>query len=132
MRALRVVLAVKLALTVGLWAGPLLLAPVGLFEALGFPEPRPVLFVRLLGVAYAALAVGYARGLAEARCGRVPATVVWVGVASNGGAAAVLALGLGAWTGWGTLAQAYLWTSLVAAAAVTVGLLASGRRAEGA
>lgn len=124
-RGLRAVLGVKLALTVALWAGPLVAAPVPALLALGFPRPEPLLFVRLLGVAYAALAVGYALGLRDARRGLHPEAAVWVGVASNGAAAVVLGLGAagGAWTGWGAPAQAYMWGSLVATTAVTAGLV---------
>ncbi|MEL6614926.1 MAG: hypothetical protein AAFQ43_04275 [Bacteroidota bacterium] len=128
MHALRLVLTVKLALTVVLWSAPLLLAPAAWLAALGFPEPRPLLFVRLLGVAYAALAVGYALGLRDVRRGRRPEMVAWVGLVSNGGAAAVLALAAagGAWSAWGPLAQTYMWASLVATAAIAVGLTAFG------
>ena len=127
-RRLHAVLAVKLAVTVALWAGPLLVAPVSLLVALGFPEPRPVLFLRLLGAAYAALSVGYALGLRAARRGVYPETVVWMGVVSNGGAAVLLGLAAasGAWSDWGPLAQAYLWGSLAATALVAAGLGAFG------
>ena len=128
MRPLHAVLAAKIALTVTLWAGPLLAAPASLLVALGFPEPRPALFLRLLGVAYAALVVAYAHGLRASRRGRHPDAAVWVGIASNGGAAAVLAgaAATGAWSAWGAAAQAYMWASLAATSAIAAGLVAFG------
>ena len=41
-----------IVVTALLWCAPLLLAPPGLFRALGFPTPRPMIFVHLLGAAY--------------------------------------------------------------------------------
>ena len=69
--------------------------------------PEPQLFLRLLGMAYTALIVGYAFGLRDARSGRYPAGVVWVGIVSNGGAFVMLAVAalLGVWSGWGLPAQ---------------------------
>ena len=132
MRALRTVLAVKIALTAALWAGPLLLAPVAWIEALGFPEPRPVVVLRLLGMAYVALCAMYVWGWREAQAGQFPGAVVAVGILSNGGAAVVLALSAaqGAWAGWGPLAQAGMGGSLAAAVAITAGLAVAGRRAR--
>ena len=128
MRGLDVVLQAKIALTLVAWCVPLLLFPASLFERLGFPTPSPAVFLRLLGMAYLALVLGYALGLRQLRGGSYPAATVWVGVLSNGGACALLTLHalLGAWSEWGAFARLFMGGSLVGTGAITAGLLVFG------
>lgn len=85
--------------------------------------------VRLLGMAYSALLVGYIRGLRCVRQGRYPIDTVLTGIASNGGACLVLIATAvaGSWSTWGGPARWLMWASLVATAAITAGLLACAR-----
>ena len=119
------VLEVKVAVTLLLWAGPLLLAPPALFTSLGLTPPDPPYVAHLLGAAYLALCVGYVGGWIEARRGRYPRGAVQMGVVSNG-LACLLLIGhgvAGSWAGWAGPAQVYLWGSALLAGAITVGLL---------
>lgn len=85
LKLLRGVLIFKIAVTVFLWAGPLLLFPVSLFETLMGEAPAPISYARLLGVAYLALIVNYAGGFIQATRGVVPWVTIWTGLVSNGG-----------------------------------------------
>ena len=131
MRGLDLVLRAKIALTMVAWCIPLLLFPASAFTALGFPAPTPEVFVRLLGMAYLALVLGYGLGLQQLRAGAYPQATVWVGILSNGGACGLLVLHAiqGAWSGWGALAQGFMWISLAGTGAITAGLVAFGPRA---
>lgn len=122
-RLLERVLFSKLVVTVLLWVVPLLF-PVPWMEALGFPPPAPLVFVRLLAVAYAALCVGYLAAWREARSGAFPASTVLVGLVSNGGAFGVLLFGLAAdwFDGWGAFAHVYIQASAGATLVITTGL----------
>ena len=60
--------------------------PSSVLEWLGFVVPNPPVFLRLLGMAYLALAVGYAFGLRDSLGGKYPIGTVWVGIVGNGGA----------------------------------------------
>jgi len=125
MRGIRFVLTAKILVTVFFWALPLLLLPESLFVYIGFPEPNPKVFVQLLGMAYASLAVGYAMGLKKANSNTHPVEAVWVGIVSNGGAAIILGVNaiVGTWSNWGPIARIYMWSSLVAVTLITLGLL---------
>lgn len=122
------VLSVKIAITIFAWSIPFLLAPPRLIESLGFKVPEPILFLRLLGVAYAALVVGYVFGLQTSLSGGYPAGVVWVGLVSNGGAFFYLVLNAvsGTWASWGKFARVAMWGSLGATGIITAGLIAFG------
>ncbi len=85
LKLLRGVLLFKIGVTVLLWAGPLLLFPVSLFEALMGQAPDPISYARLLGVAYLALVVNYAGGFVQATRGSIPWVTIWTGLVSNGG-----------------------------------------------
>jgi hypothetical protein len=87
-----------------------------------------MVFVRLLGAAYAALVVGYVSGLRALRRGDDVRNTVWVGITSNGSASLILFLSgvSGAWKGWGTLARMYMWSSAILTASITLGLVAAG------
>jgi hypothetical protein len=63
MKCLRITLLTKIVVTLVLWAVPLLFAPQAAARLLGMPEPQPVVLIRLLGAAFMALVVGYARAL---------------------------------------------------------------------
>ena len=129
MDALSKVLVFKIALTVLFWAGPLLLLPKRGLEWLGFDVPEPQLFLRMLGMAFAALTVGYVFGLCTWRAeGVYPAQTIWVGIVSNGGSCLLLCFfaARGAWAQWGRIARAFMWGSLVATGAITAGLVAFG------
>lgn len=128
MNSLESVLLAKIALTVAAWCVPLLLLPASLLEAMGFPVPEPRLFLRLLGMAYTALVVGYAFGLRSVRRGEYPEGVVWVGIVSNGGACLILLLAaaLGTWSAWGGFAQVVMWGSLLGTGGITAGLVRFG------
>ncbi len=128
MRRLSQVIAAKIAITIGAWSVPLLFFPSYLLVHLGFPAPRPEVFLRLLGMAYLALVVGYAFGYRQATSCIYPREAVWMGIVSNGGATVVLTIAAisGAWSGWGPFAQAYMWISLVCVALITAGLTLFG------
>jgi hypothetical protein len=126
--ALRRVLAAKILLTLGLWAGPALLLPAPWFPLIGIPEPplAQLVFVRLLGAAYVALVAGYA--LAWRAPARHPGAIL-VGIVSNGLAALViLSVGsAGGFASWSPLGAVYIWGSGVVAGAIASALVVTGR-----
>lgn len=128
MRNLARVLLLKIAITAILWLVPLLFFPIALLEHLGYPAFPTSLFLRLLGMAYGALLVGYGFGLVAARRGQYPRSTVWSGIVSNGGAFLILSFGAfqGAWSTWGTPARLVLWASLAATGLISAGLIAFG------
>lgn len=129
---LRVVLWAKIAMTAVLWCVPLLLFPAGWYEAIGYPRPpEPMLFARLLGVAYLALGVGYLRGLRALDRGGTADDAVAVGIVSNGLACAVLVgyAAAGTFDGWGVPARLHIWASVAATGLITIALLLARRRA---
>ena len=128
MNALSQVLIGKIAFTIVVWCIPLLLFRTRLLKSLGFVVPEPTLFLRLLGMAYAALVVSYAFGLQSSLRGGYPAGVVWVGIVSNGGAFFYLVLNAvcGTWASWGKIAQVIMWVSLVGTGVITAGLITFG------
>ncbi|AXQ29978.1 hypothetical protein D0B54_15410 [Solimonas sp. K1W22B-7] len=128
MKALSRLLVFKIAFTAAGCCIPLLLFPASLLLQLGFAVPQPLFFLRLLGMAYAALVLGYAFGLRDARRGIYPGDVVRVGILSNGGAAVLLAGAAwqGAWGSWGPLAQALMWGSLLSVGGIAIGLIVLG------
>ncbi|MGH8049870.1 MAG: hypothetical protein ACREPB_04340, partial [Arenimonas sp.] len=107
------------------WCIPLLFFPAAILQWLGFPVPEPLLFLRLLGMAYSALVVGYCFGLRDALRNHYPRAVVWVGVISNGGACILLAIAAATsvWTDWGCIAQWIMWGSLAGTGAITLALI---------
>jgi hypothetical protein len=125
---LAIVLWIKVLITLTFWSLPLLTFRASWFVRLGMPEPRPMLFLRLLGAAYLALVVGYISSISRLARGDDVRDIVWVGVTSNGSASLILLLfGIaGAWKEWGTLARIYMWVSVLATASITFGLVATG------
>ncbi len=129
-KALGLTLLVKIVLTF-FWALGALLARPSLFETLGFPTPELLVFVRLLGMAYAALLVGYIlayRSLRRTGMTEAVWSTVWVGFASNGGAALILITEgvLGAYALWGVAARVIMWLSAVLTASIAVSLWWTG------
>ena len=122
------VLSFKILFTLIFWSLPLLTFPTSWFVRMGMPEPRPVLFLRLLGAAYLALVVGYIGGLFRLARGDEVQDIVWVGITSNGSAFLILLLfgTAGAWKEWGPLARNYMWISTLLAASITLGLVIAG------
>jgi hypothetical protein len=123
-----IVLACKIGITILLWCIPLLLLPERLLTKLGFPPLKPILFTRLLGMAYFALVVGYLYGLKTAVSGGHPREVAMVGLVSNLGAFLILCVfGFrGSWATWGGGARAVMWLSVFATGSISAGLIAFG------
>lgn len=121
----------KIALTLLAWVAPLLFFPVEFLVWLGFPEPQPIVFIRLLGVAYLALVSGYHSGLKLLQHGVHPGATVWMGIYSNAGAGIILAwyAVTGLWQDWGLLAQIFMWFSLAGVSCITMSLYWYGVRA---
>lgn len=128
MRALTALLISKILLTAAVACIPLLFFSPQLLHRLGFLVPEPALFLRLLGMAYAALLVSYAFGVREARRGIYPAAVVWVGIVSNAGACFILLLAAvqGSWANWGEFARFTMFGALLGTAGIAAGLLYLG------
>lgn len=128
MNSLEIVFIIKIGFTLVLWCLPLLMLPENLLIQLGLPKPSTILFLRLLGMAYFALVVGYCFGLMETLNGVHPTNVVWVGIVSNGGACLILLINaiLRTWQTWGLPAQVMMWFSLVATGSITLGLVVTG------
>ncbi|MGH8104866.1 MAG: hypothetical protein ACREO1_14160 [Arenimonas sp.] len=125
MKALSRILIVKIVLTSLVWCIPLLFFPVAWLKMLGFPVPEPALFLRLLGMAYLALVIGYGFGLRDALRNTYPHAVICVGVLSNGGACVLLAIAAAShvWDDWGMIAKTIMRGSLFGTAAITLGLV---------
>ena len=125
MKALSIIFIIKIVLTVFVWCIPLLFFPATWLQWLGFPVPEPQLFLRLLGMAYTALVVGYGFGLRAAMQNQYPHDVVWVGVVSNGGACILLAnaAATSVWADWGNIAQWIMWGSLAGTGLIMLGLI---------
>jgi hypothetical protein len=136
MSCLQITLLLKIIVTLALWAVPLLFAPQWAAMLLGMPEPQPVVLIRLLGAAFIALVVGYARSLIANLRGEEVTDTVIIGIVSNGLACIVILLSASEWQAWaGTLARAFMWTSaattfLITAALFACGALPSLRRAR--
>ncbi len=131
MKNLVYVLVYKITATVLGVCVPLMLFPVSWLSALGVPEQESYMFIRALGVAYLALCVGYAFGLAEALQGRRMLSVIWMGIVSNAGACLVFTIyGLqGDWNDWPYLSQLYVWSIAATAGLITLGLVLTGLKA---
>ena len=128
MSPLSQVLIFKIVFTIGAWCIPLLLFPTSRFKSLGFKVPEPILYFRLLGIAYTALVVGYVFGLQTSLGGGYPSNIVWVCIVSNGGAFLYLVLNAvsGTWASWENPARVLMWGSLVLTGLITAGLIIFG------
>jgi cation transport ATPase len=132
-KALSTVLLIKILFTLIFWCIPLLFFPSSLFIRIGIPEPQPILFIRLLGLAYLALTLGYILGFKALRQNRNVQSndvrnVVLVGLVSNGSASMILFISgsLGVWSEWSNLAQIFMWSSAIVTAFITLGLFLTG------
>lgn len=127
MRWLGVLLKVKITLTLIGWVLPLFALPQSLYSELGFPDSMPLVFLRLLAMAYMALVAGYWLGLLQLNRGVYPWHPVIVGIISNGGACLVLLGGLlaGGWSEWGGFARWYMNLSAAGTGLIALGLLVS-------
>ncbi len=125
---LATVLTLKVVFTLIFWSLPLLTFPGSWFVRIGMPEPKPILFLRLLGAAFLALVVAYVSGLRGLGRGDDVRNIVWVGITSNGLASLILLLyGIaGAWKEWGMLARSYMWGSTLTTASITLALVVAG------
>src|SRR5215218_5707656 len=125
---LATVLKVKVLVTLIFWSLPLLAFPASWFVRVGMPEPKPMLFLRLLGATFLALVVGYISALRRLGRGDDVRDIVWVGITSNGLASVILLLSgiAGTWKEWGILARIYMWASALATALITLGLVVAG------
>ena len=133
MNNLSKVFIVKITATALFWCLPLILLPVSLLEAYGFPKQNTYMFVRMLGWAYLALCVGYGFGLRSSLQGKRALGPIWVGIVSNGGAFLILCYyGLeGSWASWSGLVQLIGWASVLATFSIALGLFIFGVRGPG-
>ncbi len=125
---LAIVFIVKILFTLFIWCIPLLFFSSKLLAFAGIPEPINVIYLRLLGMAYAALMVGYIFGLITTLHGGYPIEVIWVGIISNGGAFLLLLIYglLKAWHSWGLFVRIVMWISILATGGITFGLVFAG------
>lgn len=123
MYLLKATLILKILLTI-CWSASLLFLSGTQFEKLGMPEPKPILFTRLLGAAFLALLVGYALGLRDLHRGKMPVNTMLVGIVSNGLACVLIVyFGFqGTWSEWGEVARYCMWCSAIFTGLIT-GLL---------
>lgn len=128
MSMLATIFLAKIALTIVLWTIPPLLFPTSWLCMLGFPVVQPSIFLRLLGMAYFSLAVGYFLGWRSLQQGDYPFSTVLMGIVSNGGAFFLLAIAAlqSVWKEWGDLARATMWASLMGTGLITFGLILFG------
>ena len=128
MNGLAIVFIIKIGFTLVLWCLPLLMVPEILLIKLGLPKPSSMLFLRLLGMAYLALTVGYGFGLIETLNGGHPRDIVLMGIISNGGACLILLINgvFRSWQAWGPPAQFMMWFSLIATGGIALGLVVTG------
>lgn len=130
MKGLRGLFIRKIAITAIFLCLPLLFFPASLFIWCGIPAPEPMIFVRLLGVAYLALLLGYYGGLKSIDSNQIPISAINMGLVSNGGGAMVFVyFGLiGSWSSWGSGARIYMWLLTVGAGMMAYSLFrARGR-----
>lgn len=111
----------KIVITALFLCIPLLLFPASLFNSLGIPLTVPTMFLRLLGVAYLALIVGYYYGIKALERQQNPLFAIDMGIASNGAAFVVIIyFGItGAWTKWSLAAELYMWALSFGALLIT-------------
>ena len=124
---MKLILLIKIFITTILWAAPLLFGTPELFGFLGIPFPEPVIFLRLLGMAYFTLIFVYYNGYKLLKIRRNVAAseiAISTGIVSNGLAFIVLfyAGSSGKWDTWGLFGQIYMWLSTVLTFLFAVGL----------
>jgi hypothetical protein len=128
LQILKLVLEIKILVTLVVWSLPLILFRPSWLIFIGFPDPGTlIIFIRLLGAAYFSLAIGYILGyLGLARAESIDNTVT-VGIVSNFFACIILLIyGVsGKWANWGKYSKIFMWGSVVATGAITAGLVLS-------
>lgn len=124
MKGLRGLFIRKIVITLVFLCIPLLFFPPSLYVSLGIPSPQPMLFVRLLGVAYLALLAGYYGGIKALDNNQNPLFAIDMGIISNGaGGLVLLYFGFtGGWSGWSSGARIYMWLITVGAWLITFNL----------
>lgn len=129
MQILKLVLEIKIFVTLVVWSLPLIIFRPSWLILIGFPDPGTlIIFIRLLGAAYFSLTIGYILGYLDLAKGESIENTVTVGIVSNFLACIILMIYgvLGKWTNWGKYARIFMWGSIVATGAITVGLFFSG------
>ncbi len=133
-RKLANVFVTKIVLTIVLCIS-MLFIPIDWLSKAGFPVPDPIIFLKLLGMAYGALLVGYWFGLVAVRRGEYPKAAIWVGIVSNGGATIILAgyaisgyffPGSSYWLDWKHSAPYVMGFLLIAVSGISIGLFIYG------
>jgi hypothetical protein len=125
---LKLVLQIKILITLVAWSLPLVILRPSFFMMVGFPDPKElIIFIRLLGAAYFSLVIGYILGYLDLGRGESIDNTVIVGIVSNLLACIILLINgvLGKWKNWGMLAKIYMWGSVIATGGITAGLVAS-------
>ena len=125
MKGLKGIFIRKIVITIIFLCVPLLFFPSSLFVKLGIPAPEPLMFARLLGVAYLALIVGYYKGMKAVSDNQNPLFAVDMGIVSNGVAGLVFLFygASGGWSKWGQGAQIYMWVLFLGTAIITFNLV---------
>ena len=131
MQKLKRLLINKIGVTAIGLSVPLLLFPRRFFSDFDVSADA-MLFVRLLGVAYAALCVGYYGGIQLLDDKAALRYVIYMGLVSNGLAGLVfLIYGLmGRWSAYAIGLQVYLWLLVAGAFYMTLRLFYLGREKE--
>lgn len=124
MKGLRGLLIRKMIITAIFLCIPLLFFPASLFEFVGIQSPQPLIFPRLLGIAYVALLTGYWGGIKALDNNGNPIHVIDMGITSNGlGGMVFLYFGMtGSWSAWSPGAQIYMWLLTIGAMIMTFNL----------
>lgn len=83
----------KIIVTIFLWAFPLIIIPSRWFcKFLFIDVGQNAFFIRLLGVAYLALIIGYLAGMSELKKGIFPKKIIYMGIVSNAGASITITI----------------------------------------
>ncbi len=103
---------------------PLLLFPREVYVYFGIPMEDSMIFMRLLGVAYLALCVGYFSAITALKSNQKPTAIIDMGLVSNGLAALVFLFygATGSWQNWNLFAQVYMWLIMLGAFYICIGL----------
>jgi hypothetical protein len=130
MKGLRGLFIRKIIITIIFVCIPLLFFPASLFELVGIQSPQPIIFIRLLGVAYLALITGYWGGIKALDNNDNPIHVINMGIISNGLAGIVfLYFGMtGSWSAWNIGAQIYMWLLTIGVVIITINLLRARKK----
>lgn len=124
-KALSILLKTKIIITTAMWAIPLLAFPKSIFEWIGIPFPEPALFLRLLGVSYIALCIGYGWGIVLLNRGENPLGILLMGMVSNGFAFIMIILFgiLDSYSEWSLLGKFYIYLSAGLTGSITLLLI---------